>query len=551
MFNHSQSHQQAAGTKIIFITGGVVSSLGKGIASASIGTLLTNAGFKVSIMKLDPYINVDPGTLSPYEHGEVFVTADGAETDLDLGHYERFMGIELSQRNNSTSGSVYSTVIHKERKGEYLGNTVQVIPHITDEIKRRIYEAAAGNQILLVEIGGTVGDIESLPFLEAVRQLRIEKGAQNTLSVHLTLVPFIASSEEFKSKPTQRSVRELSALGIQPDFILCRSQERLPEAMRHKIALFTNSTLESIISMIDVKNVYSIPLLLNQQRLGQMILERLALPVPDTIDLAEWERVVALEAEATKPLTVGFVGKYTTYADAYKSINEALRHAGWQHGAKVKIEYFAAEDFEKHGLDALAKVDAILVPGGFGARGTEGMLMAIKYAREHGIPCLGICFGMQLMVIEYARSVLNWQGANSTELDPDTPYPVVMWSEKRRHDEANLAEETLGGSMRLGKHRCHITANSLLERCYQDSECAERYRHRYEVNNQFLPQLEAHGLLVSGRSAEDLVMVVELANHPWFLGCQFHPEFTSNPRHGHPLFNNFIAAALKKSAADR
>lgn len=531
-------------TKYIFVTGGVISSLGKGIASGAIATVLANAGFAVTIIKLDPYINVDPGTMSPYEHGEVFVTCDGAETDLDLGHYERFLNTKLTKINNCTSGSVYSAVIEKERKGEYLGNTVQVIPHITDEIKDRIRRAAIGYDIILVEIGGTVGDIESLPFLEAIRQLRIERGVSNTVSVHLTLVPYMSSSQEFKTKPTQRSVKELCGLGIQPDFIMCRSVDPLPNSIRHKIALFTNSSPESVISLCDVDNVYTIPLLLNEQKLGQMLLERLGLTVPDTIDLFDWERIKLLAQNRSKKTKIALVGKYTAYADAYKSINEALRHAGWQVGVDVEIVYHAADDLEQNGVASLKEVDAILIPGGFGVRGTNGMLLAIQYAREHEVPCFGICFGMQLMVIEFARNVVGWRDAHSTELDPETAHPVVMWTEERiQGASADISKEHLGGSMRLGTHDCQVIAGSILDRCCVGGNCSERYRHRYEVNSELLPELERHGMLVSGRSEEGLAMVVELSEHPWFLGCQFHPEFTSNPRVGHPLFNSFVAAA--------
>lgn len=533
-------------TKYIFITGGVVSSLGKGITSASLGALLEACGIKVTLIKLDPYINVDPGTMSPFQHGEVFVTEDGAETDLDLGHYERFVRTKMTRRNNFTTGRVYADVIYKERRGDYLGATVQVIPHITDEIKLKIEEGAAGADVALVEVGGTVGDIESLPFLEAIRQMRMSMGSQRTLFIHLTLVPYIATAGEIKTKPTQHSVKELRSIGIQPDILICRSERPLPENTRGKIAMFTNVEEQGVFSLVDVPSIYQIPQLLSEQGLGELVVSRLGLNAK-VADLSEWQRVAAAHLHPLDSVEIGIIGKYTNFTDSYKSLTEALIHAGIHTHTRVNIHYIDAEAMLE-GTTALAHLDAILVPGGFGKRGIEGKIMTVKYAREQQVPFLGICLGMQTAVIEYARHCANMPNANSTEFDPANPYPVVAmvteWISMTGNKEKRNADSHLGGTMRLGAQACLLEPGSLAAKIYGRTEISERHRHRYEVNNDLLPQLTAAGLKVSGLSTTSrLVEIIELSNHPWFIGCQFHPEFTSTPRDGHPLFISFVKAA--------
>lgn len=536
-------------TRYIFITGGVVSSLGKGITSASLGAILEAQGLKVTLIKLDPYINVDPGTMSPFQHGEVFVTEDGAETDLDLGHYERFVNTTMKRKNNFTTGRVYADVIRKERHGDYLGGTVQVIPHITDEIKLKIREGAKGADVALVEIGGTVGDIESLPFLEAIRQMRIELGPQYTLFIHLTLVPYIAVSKEIKTKPTQHSVKELRSIGIQPDILACRSVSALPEDQKAKIALFTNVAIPDVFSLVDVQSIYEIPLLLHEQGLGQRVVEKLSLPVK-TANLTEWEHVVHVHKYPKHEVKIAMVGKYTDFADSYKSLNEALVHAGIQTDARVTIVYVDSEKLEAEGPDILQHVDAILIPGGFGERGVEGKIIATQYAREHNIPFLGICLGLQVAIIEFARHQAGLVDANSTEFNPHTPHPVIAlvseWLDRDAKTQLRKAAADYGGTMRLGGQVCVLAPNSLVSSIYGRHEVIERHRHRYEVNNQYVDVLQQSGLEISGRSIDNkLVEVIELPNHPWFLGCQFHPEFTSTPRRGHPLFTGFVNAALE------
>lgn len=537
-------------TRYIFITGGVVSSLGKGITSASLGSLLEARGLKVTLIKLDPYINVDPGTMSPFQHGEVFVTEDGAETDMDLGHYERFISTKMTRNNNLTTGRIYSEVIRKERRGDYLGATVQVIPHITDAIKAGIKNVADNYDVVLVEIGGTVGDIESLPFLEAIRQLRMELGVQNTLFVHLTLVPYIHAAHEIKTKPTQHSVKELRSIGIQPDVLFCRSEQALPEGAREKIALFTNVETKAVISLPDVTSVYVIPSLLHQQHVDDIIIDKLGIEAKRT-DLQEWERIVAQMQNYQQEITVAMVGKYVDLVDAYKSINEALFHAGLHNATKVNIKFVDSEEIETAGTKLLQKVDAILVPGGFGKRGIEGMIIAAQYAREHKVPYLGICLGMQVAVIEFARHVAGWQDANSTEFNVKTKYPVVAlvteWMDACGKKEQRDANSDLGGSMRLGGHECRLLKDSLAHKIYGQDVIIERYRHRYEVNTQLAQDMAALGLKISGLSCDmGLIETIELPQHPWFIGCQFHPEFTSNPRNGHPLFVSFVRAAMLK-----
>lgn len=534
-------------TNYIFITGGVVSSLGKGIAAASLAAILEARGLSVTLIKLDPYINVDPGTMSPFQHGEVFVTDDGAETDLDLGHYERFVRTTTTKLNNFTSGKIYENVIKKERRGDYLGATVQVIPHITNEIKRCIKLGADNFDVAMVEIGGTVGDIESLPFLEAIRQMRVEFGSQRTLFIHLTLVPYIATSGETKTKPTQHSVKELRSIGIQPDILICRSVEQLSIHDRAKIALFTNVEKEGVISLQDAKSIYQIPMILHEQGLDEIVVKKLGLNLKPA-DLSEWQRVVEAQAIQTMTVKVGMVGKYTELNDAYKSINEALTHAGIHTQTRVEIAYIDAELIEKHGSSLIDNVDAILIPGGFGGRGTEGKIKAIQYARENKVPFLGICLGMQTAIIEFARNVVGLAGANSTEFDKQTAYPVIaLISEWMDNDgSVNMRDEKsdLGGTMRLGAQLCKLEKDSLAMSVYGKPQIVERHRHRYEVNNRFVDSLVQHGLIISGRSADDtLVEMIELADHPWFLACQFHPEFTSTPRDSHPLFKQFILAA--------
>jgi len=531
----------------IFITGGVVSSLGKGIAAASLAAILEARGLSVTLIKLDPYINVDPGTMSPFQHGEVFVTHDGAETDLDLGHYERFVRTTMTKLNNFTSGKIYENVIKKERRGDYLGSTVQVIPHITNEIKRCIKLGAADVDIVMVEIGGTVGDIESLPFLEAIRQLRMELGAQRTLFIHLTLVPYIATSGETKTKPTQHSVKELRSIGIQPDVLICRSEQPLSMHDRNKIALFTNVECDGVISLQDAKSIYQIPSILHEQKLDDLVLKKLAINAPPA-DLREWQAVVAAQAIQTMHVKIAIVGKYVELSDAYKSINEALIHAGIHTETRVEIVYIDADMLEQHGVDVLANMHAILIPGGFGERGIEGKILAIQYARESKIPFLGICLGMQTAIIEFARNVMGLKDANSTEFNADTQYPVVGLIHEwlTAEGQLNLRDHTsdLGGTMRLGGQLCHLAADTLARQVYIQPSIIERHRHRYEVNNSFIESLVANGLVISGRSADlQLVEMVELPSHPWFLACQFHPEFTSTPRDSHPLFKSFVSAA--------
>ena len=537
-------------TRFVFITGGVVSSLGKGIASASLGAILEARGLKVTLLKLDPYINVDPGTMSPFQHGEVFVTEDGAETDLDLGHYERFVRIRTTRRNNFTTGQIYENVIRKERRGDYLGGTVQVIPHITDEIKRSIREGAGDADIALIEIGGTVGDIESLPFLEAIRQMGVELGRENALFMHLTLVPYIAAAGEIKTKPTQHSVKELRSIGIQPDILVCRSTLAIPEGERRKIALFTNVEEKAVISAVDVDNIYKIPLWLHSQQLDEIVLRKFHIEAPPA-DLSDWKHVVNAMEFPESEVTVGMVGKYVDLTESYKSVNEALTHAGIQAGTRVKIRYLDSEKLEGAEAEAQAELeglDAILVPGGFGERGVEGKIAAVRHAREKGIPYLGICLGMQVAVIEFARNVAGLEGAHSTEFDPDTPHPVVAliteWQDREGRVERRDGGSDLGGTMRLGAQSARLKGGSRIAEAYDSDQVEERHRHRYEFNNAYRDRLEAAGLVISGVSESgDLVEAVELTDHPWFVGCQFHPEFTSTPRDGHALFTGFIRAA--------
>ena len=539
----------ATSTKLIFVTGGVVSSLGKGIAAASLAAVLEARGLKVTMLKLDPYINVDPGTMSPIQHGEVFVTEDGAETDLDLGHYERFIRTKMSHRNNFTTGRIYSDVIRKERRGDYLGATIQVIPHITNAIKERILAGAEGNDIALVEIGGTVGDIESLPFLEAIRQLAVEIGRENALFMHLTLVPYLETSGEVKTKPTQHSVKELLSIGIQPDILICRSDRVIPAHERHKIAMFCNVQERAVISLKDVDSIYKIPALLKSQYLDQFIVDRFRIECKEA-DLSEWEHVLYEQANTVGEVTIGMVGKYTELPDAYKSVNEALKHGGLKNQLTVNIKYIDSEDVEARGEELLQGIDAILVPGGFGSRGIEGKIIAARYARENNIPYLGICLGMQVAIIEYARDVAHMDKANSTEFDPSTPYPVVAliteWTNEEGKVEVRSDKSDLGGTMRLGGQLCHLKSGSKVRDLYGKDDIVERHRHRYEVNSNLIGKLEEAGLSVAGLSTDNkLVEIVEIPNHPWFIGVQFHPEFTSNPREGHPLFRGFIAAAKK------
>ena len=534
--------------RFIFVTGGVVSSLGKGIAGASLGSILEARGLSVTMMKLDPYINVDPGTMSPFQHGEVFVTDDGAETDLDLGHYERFVGFKASKLNNFTTGRIYSEVIRKERQGEYLGATVQVIPHITDEIKRSVRAAAVGADIAIVEIGGTVGDIESLPFLEAIRQIRVEEGDQ-ALFMHLTLVPYLAAAGELKTKPTQHSVKELRSIGIQPDVLLCRSERKIPDHECRKIALFTNVPEEAVISAMDLDNIYKIPLWYHAQKLDQIVARKLGLTDLPEADLTDWRNVINAMEFPKAEVTVAMVGKYVDLTESYKSLNEALTHAGIQNSARVRIIYIDSEKLESDGLDQLAEVDAILVPGGFGIRGVEGKISAVKYARENKIPYLGICLGMQVAVIEFSRNCAGLADAHSTEFISDTSEPVIglitEWKDESGEIETRSSDSDLGGTMRLGGQRCQLKKGSLAAETYGSDAVTERHRHRYEFNNKYREVLESKGLVLSGLSEDGtLVEMVELEDHPWFIGCQFHPEFTSRPREGHPLFTGYISAAL-------
>lgn len=536
-------------TKYIFVTGGVVSSLGKGIASASLAAILESRGIQLTMLKLDPYINVDPGTMSPFQHGEVFVTYDGAETDLDLGHYERFVDVRMGKRNNFTTGQVYESVIRKERRGDYLGGTVQVIPHITDEIKSQIIKGADGADVALVEIGGTVGDIESLPFLEAVRQMSLEVGRENACFVHLTLVPYIQSAGEIKTKPTQHSVKELREIGIQPDVILCRSEQEVPENERRKIALFTNVPVDAVISAVDVDSIYKIPSFLHKQQLDEIVLTKLQLEAP-AANLTEWDNLIYKLENPSGEVNIALVGKYVDLTESYKSLSEALIHAGIHCNAKISITYVDSEEIEEKGVGVLRDMNAILVPGGFGTRGVEGKIQAVRYARENNVPYLGICLGMQLAVIEFARHVMGWKDAHSTEFASDTKHPVVAliteWMTSKGEIEKRDIDSDLGGTMRLGEQKAILKPGSKVEKIYGASSVGERHRHRYEVNGQLLDQIQSHGLAVSATSEnEGLCEVVELEGHPWFVGCQFHPEFTSTPRKGHPLFNGFVAAALK------
>ena len=533
----------------IFVTGGVVSSLGKGIAAASLGAILEARGLKVTMMKLDPYINVDPGTMSPFQHGEVFVTEDGAETDLDLGHYERFVGFTATQLNNFTTGRIYSSVIAKERDGDYLGATVQVIPHITNEIKESVRAGAGDADIALVEIGGTVGDIESLPFMEAIRQMGVEEGRDNALFMHLTLVPYLAAAGELKTKPTQHSVKELRSIGIQPDILLCRSEKMIPDHERKKIALFTNVEYGAVIPAVDLDNIYKIPVWLHSQRLDEIVVKRLGLDLPEA-DLSDWKNVCNAMEFPEHEVTIAMVGKYTDLKESYKSLNEALTHAGIKTQAKVKIEYIDSEKLETSGTDSLQRFDAILVPGGFGKRGVEGKISTAKYARENKVPYLGICLGMQVAVIDYARHCANLIDAHSTEFNEETENPVIglitEWQTKDGDTEKRDKSSKKGGTMRLGGQPCALKSDSLAQKMYEGAdEIVERHRHRYEFNNAYKEPLEMAGLTFSGMSADgSLVEMVEIEDHPWFLACQFHPEFTSRPRSGHSLFTGYIEAAL-------
>ena len=536
-------------TRFIFVTGGVVSSLGKGIASASLAAILEARGLKVTMLKLDPYINVDPGTMSPFQHGEVFVTDDGAETDLDLGHYERFIRTTMSRRNNFTTGRIYTDVLAKERRGDYLGGTVQVIPHITDEIKRRVFEGAEGSDVALVEIGGTVGDIESQPFLEAVRQMKVELGSKRALSLHLTLVPYIATAGETKTKPTQHSVKEMRTIGLQPDVLICRSDHKIDASSLRKIALFTNVEERAVIPLEDADTIYKIPRMLHDAHLDDLIVEKFDLSCKEA-DLTEWDNVADAKLNPEKEVTIAMVGKYMDLLDAYKSLIEAIDHAGIHHRAKVNIRYIDAEDVERKGVEVLAGVDAILVPGGFGNRGVEGKIRTVQHARENKIPYLGICLGMQVAVIEFARNVVGWKDAHSTEFTKHTDHPVVglitEWKDASGNTEVRSEDSDLGGTMRLGGQECVLTAESNTAKAYGKDVITERHRHRYEVNSSLIDQLESAGLRVAGRSVDgELVEVVEVSDHPWFVACQFHPEFTSTPRDGHGLFSSFIEAALQ------
>lgn len=537
-------------TRYIFITGGVVSSLGKGITSASLAAILEARGLKITMLKLDPYINVDPGTMSPFQHGEVYVTEDGAETDLDLGHYERFSRITMQKKNNFTTGKVYEEVLKRERRGDYLGATIQVIPHITDEIKRRIYHGAGDADVALVEIGGTVGDIESQPFLEAVRQIRVELGSERALFMHLTLVPYISTAGETKTKPTQHSVKELRSIGIQPDILICRSEQEIDESSRRKIALFTNVELPAVISLPDTDSIYRIPAKLGAAGLDDIVLRKLHLECPKA-DFSEWDSVVDSHLNPEREVKLAMVGKYMDLLDAYKSLNEAIIHAGIQTRTKINVSYIDSNDILANGTGVLAGHDAILVPGGFGERGIEGKIAAVKYARENKVPYLGICLGLQVAVIEYARNVAGLKGAHSTEFESDSESPVIAliseWITSSGSTEFRNKDSDLGGTMRLGAQRCVLSKDSKTFDCYQSEEITERHRHRYEFNNDYREPLAAAGLKLVGNSSDGtLVEVIEVPDHPWFVGCQFHPEFTSTPRDGHPLFTGFIKAAIAK-----
>ncbi|MBQ86258.1 MAG: CTP synthetase [Gammaproteobacteria bacterium] len=535
-------------TRYIFITGGVVSSLGKGITSASLAAILEARQLNITLLKLDPYINVDPGTMSPFQHGEVFVTEDGAETDLDLGHYERFSRATMSQKNNFTTGRIYESVLKRERRGDYLGATIQVIPHITDEIKRRIVEGAGEVDVALVEIGGTVGDIESQPFLEAVRQLRVELGSERALFLHLTLVPYISTAGETKTKPTQHSVKELRSIGIQPDILVCRSELEIDESSRHKIALFTNVDSPSVISLPDTDSIYRVPSILGAAGLDDIVVKKLHLDCPKA-DFSEWDRVVDAQLNPERIVKLAMVGKYMELLDAYKSLNEAILHAGIKTRTRVEISYIDSAEVMEKGVEVLAGHDAILVPGGFGERGFEGKILATQYAREYRIPFLGICLGLQAAVVEYARHVAGLSKANSTEFEQDCEHPVIAliseWTTSAGTTEVRDKNSDLGGTMRLGGQKCLLETDSTTHQCYRQSEIVERHRHRFEFNNDYINVLSDAGLKLVGKSADGtLVEVVEVPDHPWFVGCQFHPEFTSTPREGHPLFSGFIEAAI-------
>ena len=537
-------------TRYIFITGGVVSSLGKGITSASLGAILEARGLNITLLKLDPYINVDPGTMSPFQHGEVFVTEDGAETDLDLGHYERFSRATMSQKNNFTTGRVYEEVLKCERRGDYLGATIQVIPHITDKIKQRVIDGAGDADVALVEIGGTVGDIESQPFLEAIRQLRVELGSARALFLHLTLVPYISTAGETKTKPTQHSVKELRSIGIQPDILVCRSEQEIDESARKKIALFTNVELPAVVSLPDTDSIYRVPSILGAAGLDQIVVEKLQLDCGKA-DFSEWDRVVEAELHPEREIKLAMVGKYTGLLDAYKSLNEAITHAGIQTRTKVNISYIDSTDVMEQGTGLLEDYDAILIPGGFGERGFEGKILTTQYAREKKVPYLGICLGLQAAVIDYARNVAGLEGANSTEFDKKCEHPVIAliseWTTVTGTTEVRDENSDLGGTMRLGGQKCVLDKNSITYECYGEREIVERHRHRYEFNNDYLETFAAAGLKLAGKSADGmLVEVIEVPNHPWFVGCQFHPEFTSTPREGHPLFTGFILAAITR-----
>ncbi len=536
-------------TRYIFVTGGVVSSLGKGIAAASLAAILEARGLKVTMLKLDPYINVDPGTMSPIQHGEVFVTEDGAETDLDLGHYERFIRTKMTKRNNFTTGRIYQDILARERKGEFLGATIQVIPHITNDIKRRVIEGAEGYDIAMVEIGGTVGDIESQPFLEAIRQLGTELGRERAMFMHLTLVPYIAAAGEIKTKPTQHSVKELRSIGIFPDILVCRSERAIPANERAKIALFTNVEEKAVVSMRDVDSIYKVPALLKSQGIDELVAKRFGLNIPEA-DLSEWEQVLYQEANPKGEVTIGMVGKYIELPDAYKSVNEALKHAGIKNQVTVNIQYVDSQDVEAKGVEILQDLDAILVPGGFGDRGVEGKILAAQYARINKIPYLGICLGMQVALIEYARNVAGLTDANSTEFDPESSYPVIglinEWLDEEGQIEYRNEHSDLGGTMRVGSQMCHLMKGTKAYDVYGSETINERHRHRYEVNNNYREQLSKAGLVFSGLSADKkLVEVIELPDHPWFIAGQFHPEFNSTPRDGHPLFESFVAASFE------
>lgn len=537
-------------SRFIFVTGGVVSSLGKGLAAASLGAILEARGLKVTMLKLDPYINVDPGTMSPLQHGEVFVTADGTETDLDLGHYERFISTRMSRKNNFTTGQVYADVIARERRGDYLGATVQVIPHITDEIKRRVYDGAKNSDVAIIEIGGTVGDIESQPFLEAARQIRFELGSERAILIHLTLVPFIATAGETKTKPTQHSVKELRSIGLQPNILIVRSDHEIDSSSRDKIALFTNVDRKAVIPLLDAKSIYQIPEKLHEMKLDDIVVSQLEISCPPA-DLGSWREVVEAQAAPRHTIKLAMVGKYMALLDAYKSLNEAIIHAGIKTHTKVEVEFIEAQDLVDDGTRSLEHADAILVPGGFGDRGFEGKVLAAKYARENKVPYLGICYGLHAAIVDIARNVAGLENANTTENNPNTPHPVIglimEWMNEDGDVETRDADSDLGGTMRMGEQECRLVENSATSQIYGQDSINERHRHRYEVNDHYVSALEEAGMLVAGRSMDDsLVEVIEVKDHPWFVATQFHPEFTSTPRRGHPLFSSFIEAALEK-----